>query len=68
MNEIIKSLANFFESNGINATKNEMFSALILGLKDAYNLSTEEALNVVLGDNTYEKIVNHLYEKFTKVV
>ena len=68
MNEVIKSVAKFFKSKGIKATKIELFSFIIISIKETYGVSTKEAVNIVLGENTYEKIVDHLYQQFTQTV
>ena len=66
MNEVIKSVAEFFKSKKITATKMEVFSFIIISIKETYGVSTKEAVNIVLGENTYEKIVDHLYKQFTE--
>jgi len=65
---IIKSVFELLESKGIKATKMQVFSLLIVTIKETFNVSTQEAVNMVLGENTYEKIVDHLYKQFTERV
>jgi len=65
---IIKSVFELLESKGIKATKMQVFSLLIVTIKETFNVSTQEAVNMVLGENTYEKIVDHIYKQFTERV
>jgi hypothetical protein len=65
---IIKSVFELLESKGIEATKEQVFSLLIISVKETFNLSTKDAVNMVLGENTYEKLVDHLYKQFTERV
>jgi len=65
---IIKSVFELLESKGIKATKMQVFSLLIVTIKETFSVSTKEAVNMVLGENTYEKIVDHLYKQFTEAV
>ena len=63
---IIKSVYELLESKGIKATKEQVFSLLIISIKENFGVSTKEAVNMVLGENTYEKLVDHVYREFTK--
>jgi hypothetical protein len=65
---IIKSVFELLKSKGIEATKEQVFSLLIISVKETFNLSTKDAVNMVLGENTYEKLVDHLYKQFTEAV
>lgn len=68
MNDIIKSVFELLESKVIKATKMQVFSLLIVTIKETFGVTTQEAVNMVLGENTYEKIVDHLYKQFTERV
>ena len=68
MNEVIKSMAEFFESKNIKATKMEVFSFIIISLKETYGMSNKEAVNLVFGENRYEAMIDQVYKQFTEPV
>lgn len=68
MNEVIKSMAEFFESKNIKATKMEVFSFIIISLKETYGMSNKDAINLVFGENRYEAMIDQVYKQLTKGV
>jgi hypothetical protein len=68
MNEVIKSMAEFFESKNIKATKMEVFSFIVISLKETYGMSNKDAINLVFGENRYEAMIDQLYKQFTEAV
>ena len=65
---IIKSVFELLESKGIKATKMQVFSLLIVAIKETFSVSTKEAVNMVFGENRYEAMIDQLYKQFTEAV
>jgi hypothetical protein len=66
MNELIASIGDFYKNNGIEATKEQVVSSLILGLKEAFGLTNKEAFDVVFGEGRYDAMIGDLWTKFAE--
>jgi len=66
MNELIASIGDFYKNNGIEATKEQVISSLILGLKEDFGLTNKEAFDVVFGEGRYDAMIGDLWTKFAE--
>lgn len=74
MDKLIKDLAELFakdlagsiQLNQPEASKYQIMLVVVQGLKESFGLSTEDAFNLVFGENKYGLIVEKLWKDFSE--
>ena len=61
-----KDLAGSIMQNQPEASKYQIMLVVVQGLKDSFGLSTEDAFNLVFGENKYSTIVEKLWKDFSE--